>query len=624
MAELIFIYNQNPMKIQSNENELMKDVIERFCSKIGAKSSDLYFLSNGKLIDPKNKVADEFKSDIKSKNMIKILAYSNKEENPIQNIKISTELICPKCNEPCQIEIHDYKMSFSSCKNGHTIKDIPFSDIKDNLKVDESKIVCKSCNNISKASTEHFYICISCKKYLCTLCRSSHDKKHDIIEFNQRNYICFNHNEKFSSFCKNCKINLCMECEAEHKDRQNLIYFRDILPNKAQSKNNLNELKAKINKYKEKINEIKIIFDKIITSLETYYDINENLLNDYEKKQKNYQILNNLNVTEKFNNIIIKDINNIIKADEFFEIIQNSMNIINKMGIKYNGKNIKPISGKEINDSQNEGIDKSTYINQYSKKIKDLYEKFVANDIERPKISGNSYEKLIYSALLADQCSLYDDMGYFFKGLIKDRKEILNLDEMNLFSISCKNTISNYRSAVRTILAYENKEKKKDNSIYLPFVKEYKNIVENIFYEKCHEIITFIEENIVKKALFEEYGVEGKAFFYKMLGDYHKYLCECDTFKAKEMNQAKLYYNKAIELSKNLQITNRIHLGLFLNYSVFLNEILNEKKKSIELAKSTIEKFKKEEKNLNKDDDNDKDSLAVINLMKENLGNWEK
>ena len=168
------------------------------------------------------------------------------------------------------------------------------------------------------------------------------------------------------------------------------------------------------------------------------------------------------------------------------------------------------------------------------------------------------------------------------------------------------------------------KKKKKDNSIYLPFVKEYKNIIENIFYEKCHEIITFIEENIVKKALFEGYDAERKVYFYKMLGDYHKYLCECDTFKAKEMNQAKLYYNKAIELSKNLQITNRIHLGLFLNYSVFLYEILNEKKKSIELAKSTIEKFKKEEKNLNKEDKNDKDSLAIINLMKENLGNWEK
>ena len=90
------------------------------------------------------------------------------------------------------------------------------------------------------------------------------------------------------------------------------------------------------------------------------------------------------------------------------------------------------------------------------------------------------------------------------------------------------------------------------------------------------------------------------------------------------MNQTKLYYNKAIELSKNLQITNRIHLGLFLNYSVFLYEILNEKKKSIELAKSIIEKFKKEEKNLNEDDDNDKDSLAIVDLMKENLGNWEK
>ena len=63
--------------------------------------------------------------------------------------------------------------------------------------------------------------------------------------------------------------------------------------------------------------------------------------------------------------------------------------------------------------------------------------------------------------MLAEQCSLYDDMGYFLKGLIKDRKEILNLDEMNLFSISCKNTISNYRSAIGTILDYEKKEKKK-------------------------------------------------------------------------------------------------------------------------------------------------------------------
>ena len=437
MSELIFIYNQNPLKIQCKENELMKDVIERFCVKVGVKSSDLYFLSNGRIINPRNKVEDEFKSDLMNKSIIKILAYSNKEENKVQNIKISTELICPKCdnNEPCQIQINDYKMTFCSCKNGHIIKDISFSDIKDNLKVDESKIICKFCNNNNKASTfnNKFYICISCKKYLCPFCQSSHDKQHDIIDFNQKNYICFQHNEKFSSFCKNCKINLCMECEAEHKDRQNLIYFRDILPNKVQFKTNLSELRVKIDKYKEKIIEIKNIFDKIIASLETYYEINENLLNDYEKKKKNYQLLNNLNITEKFNSIIINDIDNIIKTDEFFEIIKNSICIINKMGIKNNGKCIEIIRGKEINDSKKEEINKSIYINQYSIKIKELYKNLVGKEIK--------YEKLIYTVMLAEQCSLYDDMFYFIKEIMKKRRKILDRDERNLLNTSCKNSI---------------------------------------------------------------------------------------------------------------------------------------------------------------------------------------
>ena len=108
-----------------------------------------------------------------------------------------------------------------------------------------------------------------------------------------------------------------------------------------------------------------------------------------------------------------------------------------------------------------------------------------------------------------------------------------------------------------------------------------------------------------------------------MLGDYHKYLCECDTFKEKEITNAKLYFNKAIELSKKLQIIKPIHLGLINNYSLFCYEILNEEKKAIELAKSTIEKFKKEEKNLDEDDDCDKDALSIIKLMKENLKMWE-
>ena len=157
-------------------------------------------------------------------------------------------------------------MILSGCKKEHTMKDISILDFKNSQKIDESKIVCEICKTQNKVSTHEnlFYRCISCKKNIYTICKTKHDKNHDIIDYSQINYICLNHNEKFNSFCKKCKINLCMECESEHKDKQNLIYFRDILPNKNKYKSNKNELKEKIDKYKDKITEIKSELDEII------------------------------------------------------------------------------------------------------------------------------------------------------------------------------------------------------------------------------------------------------------------------------------------------------------------------------------------------------------------------
>ena len=39
------------------------------------------------------------------------------------------------------------------------------------------------------------------QKNLCPLCKISHNKDHDTIDYDQINYICLNHNEKFSSYC---------------------------------------------------------------------------------------------------------------------------------------------------------------------------------------------------------------------------------------------------------------------------------------------------------------------------------------------------------------------------------------------------------------------------------------
>lgn len=617
MAELTFIFNQAPTTIQCQEKDFFKVAVEKFANKVGVNQSDLYFLSNGKNIEPSQKVGEVFKNEIKTKNKIQILVYSAEDKKPSQNINTSKEIICPKCSEPCLIDIRDYKIYFSGCKKGHMEQDIPLSAFEMNQKLDESKIICELCKKQNKATTfeNQFFRCLSCKKNICPLCKSSHGRDHDIIDFTQYNFICFNHNEKFSSFCKKCKINLCMECESEHKDKENLIYFRDILPNKDKYKENVNGLKTKINQYKEKINGIKRVLDTIIINLEIYYNINNNLMKDLEKKKKNYQLFTNINVCQKFNNVVINDITNLIKNDSFFDIINNSINFANKIGTKYNGKNIPYMSGikstEKIIEKKISDIKDSSYISQ-------LYENIVRDQ------NSDIYEKVIYLGMLADECGFYDDMLFFMKALTKSKKYPLSSDERNLFSLACKKLISKYRDGIVKIQGYERRERKKKDSSFLPYIIEYKNIIENKINEKCQEIIKFIDNNILKNDLFMRYDDEGKTFLYKMMGDYYKYNCEVESFKSKYVNEANKFYNEALNCSKNFPIYVPEKLGLILNLTVFYYEILDEKKKAIELAKSTKEKFLQESTDLDEEDDDVKEAFRIIDLMRDNIKLWEK
>ena len=419
-----------------------------------------------------------------------------------------------------------------------------------------------------------------------------------------------------------------MECESEHTDKNNLIYFRDILPNKNKFKENVNELKIKIEEYKQKINGIKKALDNVVINLEIYYEINDNLIKDFDKKKKNYYLFKNMNELDKNNNIIIQEVNNIIKIDEFSEIINNSINLMNKMNIQYNGKNI-------VSVRDNNGIVNNTnmIIDNYfsdinlvedSANIKKLYENFIKKDNNNSQNSSVIYDKSLYIAMLAEQYSNYEDMFYFMKILAQNKKEIMTYDERNLFSIACKNYINVNRTGYRTILAYENKERKKENSPYLSYIIEYKKIVENISYIKFQNILKFIEENIIQKDNFKNYDYERKTFFYKMMGDYNKYLSQYKTFESKCIKEAEKYYNQSLKFSNDLPIYNPVKLGLNLNLAVFYYDILKDRKKAIDLSKSIIKKFDLEAKNLDEEDEEKKDAISIYYLIKENLEDWEK
>ncbi|CAO2639882.1 14-3-3 protein epsilon [Lemmus lemmus] len=104
---------------------------------------------------------------------------------------------------------------------------------------------------------------------------------------------------------------------------------------------------------------------------------------------------------------------------------------------------------------------------------------------------------------------------------------------------------------------------------------------------------------------------ESKVFYYKMKGDYHRYLAEFATGNdRKEATENSLVVYKAASdiAMTELPPTHSIRLGLALNFSVFYYEILNSPDSIAELDTLSEESYK--------------DSTLIMQLLCDNLTLW--
>ena len=69
------------------------------------------------MINPEVKLQSIIQKD--EKNICMIVNELNNDKDNEANLKQSKDIICPICNEICLINLNDYKITFSNCKNGH-------------------------------------------------------------------------------------------------------------------------------------------------------------------------------------------------------------------------------------------------------------------------------------------------------------------------------------------------------------------------------------------------------------------------------------------------------------------------------------------------------------------------
>ena len=339
MTEIEFNYEGSKIIIQGNLDEKWEEIIKRFAIKTQKSKEDLYFLYGGNLITNKELTIKEQASeeDIKN-NKLCILVNDNAgleyDDNDDKNGNLikSKYIICPECKEIIRILINDYKITLYDCKNGHEVKNIIFKDFVKTQYEDGTKIKCEICNAVNKKTSYNniFYKCFECKKNLCPLCKTSHNKTHNIIEYDEKYFLCDNHYELYTCYCNECKKDICLMCENEHKEHK-LISYGGIMPNINNLKNKANDFYNKITEFKNNISKIINKLNDLMYNIDNYLEIFKDIIYSYENKKRNYSILQNINEIIKYNDIFIKDLNKIIDEKNINNKFTDMINLYNKM-----------------------------------------------------------------------------------------------------------------------------------------------------------------------------------------------------------------------------------------------------------------------------------------------------
>ncbi|XWS29995.1 hypothetical protein CRYUN_Cryun24cG0080000 [Craigia yunnanensis] len=232
--------------------------------------------------------------------------------------------------------------------------------------------------------------------------------------------------------------------------------------------------------------------------------------------------------------------------------------------------------------------------------------------------STKERENFVYVAKLAEQAERYDEMVDAMKNVAKLDVE-LTVEERNLLSVGYKNVIGARRASWRILSSIEQKEEAKGNEVNAKRIKEYRHKVESELSGICNDIMTVIDEHLIPSAS----AGESTVFFYKMKGDYYRYLAEFKAGNEKKESadhSMKAYERATTTAEAELPPTHPIRLGLALNFSVFYYEIMNSPERACHLAKQAFEEAIAELDTLN--EEFYKDSTLIMQLLRDNLTLW--
>lgn len=198
----------------------------------------------------------------------------------------------------------------------------------------------------------------------------------------------------------------------------------------------------------------------------------------------------------------------------------------------------------------------------------------------------------------------------------------VNNDEIELFNTCFKNIIGKQRNQLRKLETLIYRDNLNENTTNLKALTYLKTKMSNLTEKNCLKIIQ-ISENFLK-------GITGnsikykriKLYFQKTIADHWRYLFELSSnveFKTKA-NEAYIEALNTAEKEKFLS-TDMIYLTFFLNYTVFLHDILENTEEAVKRAKAILHAALKDTEEIT--EINQKDVILLCQMIKDNLSLWK-
>lgn len=234
--------------------------------------------------------------------------------------------------------------------------------------------------------------------------------------------------------------------------------------------------------------------------------------------------------------------------------------------------------------------------------------------------SVQSRKEMIYAVKLLTVANQYAEAIEYTKMFIT-KNPSLTKDERNIFANTFKQAMKKKRASWRIL---NNLEKSETQNHKIVTIREMKVTVEHEIKNLISEMLILIDDHILP-SLTENSDLEVIIFYFKLKADYLRYLTEVTYGEEKQeaAEKTKETYHQAYSLAEeNLPITSSTRLGLILNFSLFLWEILEMKREAFIVAQTGFDLSYEVLNEL--EQSNGKESILIIQLLRENLMIWSR